>query len=86
VRPDQRFAFIGDLARQLDGITRGVQRPLLMRLLADSGSAQIRQDLARVTTLARYAARTSTDDSHLALPSKPRQQDSHPSGEHRVRP
>lgn len=52
--PDQRFAFIGDLAWQLDGITRGVQRPLLMRVLADSDSAQVRQDLARVTTLARH--------------------------------
>jgi N-acyl homoserine lactone hydrolase len=54
VRPDQRFAFIGDLAWQLDGITRGVQRPLLMRLLADSDSAQVRQDLARVTRLAQH--------------------------------
>jgi hypothetical protein len=31
VRQDQRFAFIGDLAWQLAGITHGVQRPLLMR-------------------------------------------------------
>lgn len=54
VRPDQRFAFIGDLAWQLDGIKRGVQRPLLMRVLADSDSARIRQDLARVSALSRY--------------------------------
>ncbi|WP_423462305.1 MBL fold metallo-hydrolase [Promicromonospora sp. MS192] len=54
VRPDERYAFIGDLAWQLDGITRGVRRPLLMRLLADSDPAQIRRDLARVTALSRH--------------------------------
>lgn len=54
VRPDQRFAFIGDLAWQLEGVTHGVQRPLLMRILADSDSARIRQDLARVTALSPY--------------------------------
>lgn len=52
--PDRRFAFVGDLAWQLDGIARGVQRPLLMRVLADSDSARIRQDLARVTALSQY--------------------------------
>lgn len=52
--PDRRFAFIGDLAWQLDGITRGVQRPLLMRMLADSDSAQVRRDLARVAALSRH--------------------------------
>lgn len=51
VRPDRRFAFIGDLAWQLDGIAPGAQRPLLMRMLADSDSAQVRRDLARLTTL-----------------------------------
>lgn len=54
VRPDQRFAFIGDLAWQLEGVTHRVQRPLLMRILADSDSARIRQDLARVTALSPY--------------------------------
>jgi glyoxylase-like metal-dependent hydrolase (beta-lactamase superfamily II) len=52
--PDQRFAFVGDLAWQLDGIARGVQRPLLMRMLADSDSAQIRRDLDRVIALAPH--------------------------------
>ena len=52
--PDRRYAFIGDLAWQLDGITRGAQRPLLMRLLADSDPARIRQDLARVAALSHH--------------------------------
>lgn len=50
-RPGRRFAFVGDLTWQLDGIAHGVQRPLLMRLLADSDPARVRQDLARVAAL-----------------------------------
>lgn len=52
--PDRRYAFVGDLAWQLDGITRGVQRPVLMRMLADSDSAQVGRDLARVIALAPH--------------------------------
>ena len=48
----QRYAFIGDLTWQLDGITRRVDRPLLMRRLADSDPGQVRQDLLRVIALA----------------------------------
>lgn len=48
----QRFAFIGDLTWQLEGITRRVERPLLMRALADSDSSAVRRDLARVIALA----------------------------------
>jgi glyoxylase-like metal-dependent hydrolase (beta-lactamase superfamily II) len=44
----KRYAFIGDLTWQLDGITRRLQRPLLMRLLADSDAKQIRRDLQRI--------------------------------------
>ncbi|MDP9793148.1 glyoxylase-like metal-dependent hydrolase (beta-lactamase superfamily II) [Catenuloplanes nepalensis] len=48
----QRFAFIGDLTWQLDGITRRVDRPLLLRALADSDSSAVREDLSRVIALA----------------------------------
>lgn len=48
----QRFAFIGDLTWQLEGITRRVERPLLLRALADSDSSAVRRDLARVIALA----------------------------------
>lgn len=48
---DRRFAFIGDLAWQLEGVERGVDRPLLMRMLADSDAQRVRQDLARVRQL-----------------------------------
>jgi N-acyl homoserine lactone hydrolase len=48
----QRYAFIGDLTWQLDGIRRRAERPLLMRKLADSDPGQVRQGLLRVIALA----------------------------------
>lgn len=47
----QRYAFIGDLTWQLDGITRRVERPLLIRKFADSDDAAVRQGLSRVIAL-----------------------------------
>jgi N-acyl homoserine lactone hydrolase len=47
-----RYAFIGDLTWQLDGIRRGVERPWLLRKLADSDPEQVRQGLLRVIALA----------------------------------
>lgn len=48
----KRYAFIGDLTWQLDGIRRRVQRPWLLSRLADSDPEQIRQGLARMISLA----------------------------------
>jgi glyoxylase-like metal-dependent hydrolase (beta-lactamase superfamily II) len=47
----KRYAFIGDLTWQLDGIHRRAERPLLMRGLADSDPGQVRQGLLRVIAL-----------------------------------
>lgn len=47
----RRYAFIGDLTWQLDGIRRRVERPWLMSRLADSDPAQLRRDLLRVIAL-----------------------------------
>lgn len=47
-----RYGFIGDLTWQLDGIQRRVERPLLMRALADDDSHLVRQGLLRVIALA----------------------------------
>jgi glyoxylase-like metal-dependent hydrolase (beta-lactamase superfamily II) len=46
-----RYAFIGDLTWQLDGIKRRVQRPWLLRKLADSDPEQVRQGLSRMIAL-----------------------------------
>ena len=48
----RRLAFLGDLTWQLEGVTRRVERPRLMRALADSDPAGVRRDLARVIALA----------------------------------
>jgi glyoxylase-like metal-dependent hydrolase (beta-lactamase superfamily II) len=48
----QRYAFIGDLTWQLDGITSRAERPWLLRALADSDAARVRRDLGRIIALA----------------------------------
>jgi N-acyl homoserine lactone hydrolase len=48
----KRFAFIGDLTWQLDGITRRLEKPLMMRMLADSDTKQVRRDMQRMLALA----------------------------------
>jgi N-acyl homoserine lactone hydrolase len=48
----QRYAFIGDVAWQLDGVRKPAQRPLLMRKLADVDAGRVREDLLRVASLA----------------------------------
>ena len=48
----KRYAFIGDLTWQLDGIRRRAERPWLLRKLADSDPGQVRQGLLRVIALA----------------------------------
>jgi N-acyl homoserine lactone hydrolase len=46
-----RYAFIGDLTWQLDGIRRRAERPWLMSRLADSDPALVHRDLLRVAAL-----------------------------------
>ncbi|MFC6018339.1 MBL fold metallo-hydrolase [Plantactinospora solaniradicis] len=47
----ERYAFIGDLTWQIDGIRRRVERPRLLSKLADSDPDQLRQDLLRMIAL-----------------------------------
>src|SRR6266404_7380738 len=47
----KRYAFIGDLTWQLDGIRRRVERPSFVRKLADSDPEEVRQGLLRVIAL-----------------------------------
>ena len=48
---DERYAFIGDLTWQLDGIRRRVERPWLLKKLADSDPEAVRQRLLHVIAL-----------------------------------
>ncbi len=47
----KRYAFIGDLTWQLDGIRRRVERPWLLRTLADSDAEQVRHGIVRAAAL-----------------------------------
>jgi len=46
-----RYAFIGDLTWQLDGLTRRVERPWLLSKLADSDRDELRQGLLNAIAL-----------------------------------
>ncbi|GGN39221.1 MBL fold metallo-hydrolase [Streptomyces fuscichromogenes] len=47
----KRYAFVGDLTWQLDGIRRRVERPWLMRRFADEDPASVREGLLRMIAL-----------------------------------
>jgi N-acyl homoserine lactone hydrolase len=47
----KRYAFIGDVAWQLEGVRRPAERPLMMRKLADVDPGQVREDLVKVASL-----------------------------------
>jgi N-acyl homoserine lactone hydrolase len=69
----KRYAFIGDLTWQLDGIRRRVERPLLLRKLADSDPGQVRQSLLRVIALAgqMQIVPAHDRDAHDGIPHLP---------------
>lgn len=72
----KRYAFIGDLTWQLDGIRRRAERPLLLRKLADSDPGQVRRGLLRVIALAGLmqivpAHDCDAHDGIPGLPSRP---------------
>jgi N-acyl homoserine lactone hydrolase len=48
----KRYAFIGDVAWQFEGVRRPAERPLMVRKLADADPGQVREDLLRVASLA----------------------------------
>jgi glyoxylase-like metal-dependent hydrolase (beta-lactamase superfamily II) len=47
-----RYAFIGDVAWQLEGVRRPAERPFMMRKLADVDPGLVREDLLKVASLA----------------------------------
>jgi N-acyl homoserine lactone hydrolase len=49
----KRYAFIGDLTWQPDGITRAAQRPWFMRRVADVDAATVRAGLRRSIALSQ---------------------------------
>jgi glyoxylase-like metal-dependent hydrolase (beta-lactamase superfamily II) len=47
----KRYAFIGDLTWQIEGVRRRVERPWLLAKLADQDRAQLREGLSRIIAL-----------------------------------
>jgi glyoxylase-like metal-dependent hydrolase (beta-lactamase superfamily II) len=47
----KRYAFIGDLTWQLDGIEKRAERPWMLRMVADTDAKEVREDLARIIAL-----------------------------------
>ncbi|MEW2593309.1 MBL fold metallo-hydrolase [Micromonospora aurantiaca] len=51
--PDgSRYAFIGDLTWQMEGVTLRAERPALLRMLADVDATRVREGLQRIIALA----------------------------------
>ncbi len=73
VPPGKRYAFIGDLTWQLDGIRRRVERPWLLRKVADCDPEQVRQGLLRVIALAdlMQIVPAHDRDAYEGIPSLP---------------
>ena len=59
-----RFAFIGDLTWQIDGIRRRVERPWLLGKLADSDAEQVREGLLRAISLTDVMQVIPAHDRH----------------------
>jgi glyoxylase-like metal-dependent hydrolase (beta-lactamase superfamily II) len=59
-----RYAFIGDLTWQLDGIQQRVERPWLLRALADSDPALVRQGILRSAALTGLMQVVPAHDGH----------------------
>ena len=73
VPPGRRYAFIGDLTWQLDGIRCRAERPWLMRKLADSDREQVRQGLLRSIALDRVMQIVPAHDvsAYRGIPALP---------------
>ena len=48
----KRYALIGDVTWQLDGIEKRAERPLMLRVVADSDASEVRKNLSRIGALA----------------------------------
>lgn len=64
----RRFAFIGDLTWQMEGVTLRAERPKLLQMLADVNPAQVRESLQRIIALADRMHVVPAHDVHAYDP------------------
>jgi len=65
---DRRFAFIGDLTWQMEGVTLRAERPKLLQILADVHPEQVREGLLRIIALADRMHVVPAHDVHAYDP------------------
>jgi glyoxylase-like metal-dependent hydrolase (beta-lactamase superfamily II) len=65
---DRRFAFIGDLTWQMEGVTLRAERPKVLRMLADVQPGRVRDVLLRVIALADLVHVVPAHDVHAYDP------------------
>ena len=75
----RRYAFIGDLTWQTDGIQRRVERPWLLRRVADVDAEQVRQGLLRSIALSKVMQIVPAHDvaAYATIPPLPAHFSSH---------
>jgi N-acyl homoserine lactone hydrolase len=68
-----RYALIGDLTWQLEGIELRAERPIVMRMLADVDAEQVRENLRRMLALDALVQIVPAHDgrAHAAIPRLP---------------
>jgi N-acyl homoserine lactone hydrolase len=64
--PDRRYAFVGDLAWQSEGIAEREERPWLFRSLADTDAAEVRVNLLRMNAIAQKYPQIAIVPAHDA--------------------
>ena len=69
----KRYALLGDLTWQLDGIQKRAERPWMMRLLADAAPGEVREDLQRLIALSRQVQMVPAHDTraYTTIPTLP---------------
>ncbi|MGW3855444.1 MBL fold metallo-hydrolase [Micromonospora arida] len=67
--PDgRRFAFIGDLTWQIEGVTHRAERPKMLQMLADVNPKQVREGLQRIVAVADHMHVVPAHDVHAYDP------------------
>jgi len=60
----KRYAFVGDLVWQMEGLTRPAEKPWMMRLLIGENRSEIRTDIARVRAATTFYPQITAVPAH----------------------
>ncbi|HMM68759.1 MAG TPA: hypothetical protein PKC03_17640, partial [Dokdonella sp.] len=68
--PTVRYAFVGDVVWQSEGIERPAERPWISRHLVDFDASQVREQITRLAALHRKFPQIVMVPAHDARPTK----------------